>query len=225
MSKNIKKIYLYLIVPKNECNLPRVKREGVNRRRSKITLPDSSHEFNQESKKRPENVVTNELKFKDKKSGIMVLDNINLGIIEMLINNADIKSADIASKLKVPLSTIQRRRSNLEKNSILKKNYNVDLKRLGLRVAEISVSTKSGVSQNVIENFFNKHRRNIVNTALRIGNPDTNVSFRIVYTDSHELFDLLEEVKQIEGFSKVEWSEYITEKQNPSASIADLLKS
>ena len=75
---------------------------------------------------------------------MLVLDSINLGIVEMLVNNADIKCADIAE---IPLSTIQRRRrSNLEKNSILKKNYYVDFKRLGLRLAETSVSMKGGIS-------------------------------------------------------------------------------
>ena len=205
--------------------MPSVKRERVKKRSSKITLPDSSLQFNEKSEKNPGNLVRNNREVRNKKSLFLVLDSINLGIVEMLVNNADIKSSDIASKLKVPLSTIQRRRSNLEKNSILRKNYDIDLKSLGLRVAEISISTKSGVSQDILDTFFNRHKRNIVNMALRIGNPGTNVSFRVAYRDSHELFDLLEQVKQIEGFTMVEWSEYITEKRNKTASISDLLTS
>ncbi|WP_458743949.1 AsnC family transcriptional regulator [Candidatus Nitrosocosmicus sp. T] len=72
------------------------------------------------------------------------LDNLNLKIIEELLNNGDIKSSEIASKLKIPLSTIQRRRATLEKFDILKKNYSLDVTKLGLRVAEVSISTKKG---------------------------------------------------------------------------------
>ena len=151
------------------------------------------------------------------------LDRINLKIVEELITNGDIKSSEIAAKLKIPLSTIQRRRSNLEKNSILKKNYTLDLKKLGLRISEISVATRNGESQNVMNVFYNKHKKNIVNMALRIGNPDTNISFRVAYSDSIELFSLLEEIKEMEMVSMVEWSEYITEKNNKEISFSDLV--
>ncbi len=94
---------------------------------------------------------------------------------------------------------------------------------MGLRVAEISVATKRGLSQNVLDNFYSKHKQNIIDMALRIGNPDTNVSFRVAYRDSIELFSLLEEIKEMEMVSMVQWSEYITEKRNEKASFSELL--
>jgi DNA-binding Lrp family transcriptional regulator len=205
--------------------LPKAKQDRGKVRRSKIALPRSIDNYDQKSHKKAEIVIRNDHKFNDKKSRILNLDSINLGIVDMLVNDADIKSADIAAKLKVPLSTIQRRRSNLEKNAILKKNYYVDFNRLGLRLAEISVSTKEVVSQSLLDTFFNKHKQNLVSMALRIGNPATNISFRVAYRDSHQLFDLIEEVKQITEFSVVEWSEYISEKRNQTASISELLTS
>ncbi|WP_161486358.1 winged helix-turn-helix transcriptional regulator [Candidatus Nitrosocosmicus hydrocola] len=173
--------------------------------------------------KKVQKVVEKNQTLKAVKSNKMILDSTNLGIIEALINNGDIKSSEIAAKLKIPLSTIQRRKSNLEKSSILKKNYTVDLKKMGLRVAEISVATKRGLSQNVLDNFYIKHKQNIIDMALRIGNPDTNVSFRVAYRDSIELFSLLEEIKEMEMVSMVQWSEYITEKRNEKASFSELL--
>ena len=205
--------------------MPRVPRQRDKGSKQNFNKQLSYGVYDEESRKNDENRVGRGRKFKDKNSRVVVLDNINLGIVEALINDGDIKSADIAARLKVPLSTIQRRRSNLEKSSILKKNYHVDLKRLGLRVAEISVATKNGGSQNILDTFFNRHKRNIVDMALRIGNPDTNISFRVAYGDSHELFNLIEEIKGIEMVSMVQWSEYITEKKNQAASISDLLSS
>ncbi len=151
------------------------------------------------------------------------LDKLNLKIIEELLNNGDIKSSEIASKLKIPLSTIQRRRATLEKFDILKKNYSLDVTKLGLRVAEVSISTKKGSSRKVLDEIYNRHRKYITDMSLRVGNPDTNISFRIVYKNSSRLFNLLEEIKGNQMVDKVDWSEYITEKKNNQSSFSDLL--
>jgi DNA-binding Lrp family transcriptional regulator len=161
----------------------------------------------------------------DNNSSYIHLDNINLKIIEELLNNGDIKSSEIASKLAIPLSTIQRRRSMLEKFSILEKTYTLDPKKLGLRISEISVNTKKGNSQKVMKEIYKSHRRNIIDMSLRIGNPDTNVSFRIVYKNSVFLFNLLEEIKENEMVNGVSWSEYINEKKNDQSSFVDLFSS
>jgi DNA-binding Lrp family transcriptional regulator len=154
---------------------------------------------------------------------ISVLDKINLKIIEELLNNGEIKSSEIASKLKIPLSTIQRRRATLEKFDILKKNYSLDVTKLGLRVAEVSISTKKGSSRKVLDEIYSRHRKYITDMSLRVGNPDTNISFRIVYKNSSRLFNLLEEIKGNLMVDKVDWSEYITEKKNNQSSFSDLL--
>ena len=199
----------------------------VNEKRTQYKGQPYTENDNKEIRKNVRNlvVVQQQTKSNLKKSGTLALDKINLGIIELLFCDGDMKSSEIAAKLKVPLSTIQRRRSNLEKDNILKKNYYIDLKRLGLRTAEISIATNNGEGQNILDTFFNKHKRNIIDMSLRIGNPDTNVSFRVAYTDSQELFNLLEEIKEIETVSMVHWSEYITEKKNQTASISGLLSS
>jgi DNA-binding Lrp family transcriptional regulator len=154
---------------------------------------------------------------------ISVLDKLNLKIIEELLNNGDIKSSEIASRLKIPLSTVQRRRATLEKFDILKKNYSLDVTKMGLRVAEVSISTKKGSSRKVLDEIYNRHRKYITDMSLRVGNPDTNISFRIVYKNSSRLFNLLEEIKGNQMVDKVDWSEYITEKKNNQSSFSDLL--
>jgi DNA-binding Lrp family transcriptional regulator len=156
-------------------------------------------------------------------NSVVHLDRINLKIIEELLNNGEIKSSEIASKLKIPLSTIQRRRATLEKFDILKKNYSLDVTKLGLRVAEVSISTKKGSSRKVLDEIYNRHRKYITDMSLRVGNPDTNISFRIVYKNSSRLFNLLEEIKGNLMVDKVDWSEYITEKKNNRSSFSDLL--
>jgi DNA-binding Lrp family transcriptional regulator len=168
------------------------------------------------------NVLSNADSISTSKS-LVHLDRINLKIIEELLNNGEIKSSEIASKLKIPLSTIQRRRATLEKFDILKKNYSLDVTKLGLRIAEVSISTKKGSSRKVLDEIYNRHRKYITDMSLRVGNPDTNISFRIVYKNSSRLFNLLEEIKGNLMVDKVDWSEYITEKKNNQSSFSDLL--
>ena len=195
---------------------------SIDGKKSKY-IHQSNGDHGDKSKKNSERKTKNGRELIDDKGSILTLDTINLGIVEALVNDGDIKSSEIAAKLKIPLSTIQRRRSHLEKNSILKKNYTLDLKKLGLRVSEISVATRKGESQNVMNDFYNKHKKYIVDMALRIGNPETNISFRVAHTDSNELFRLLEEIKGMDMVSVVEWSEYIMEKKNSAVSFSDLI--
>lgn len=167
-------------------------------------------------------VETAEAAENNERTWISILDKINLKIMEELLNNGDIKSSEIALKLGIPLSTIQRRRSMLEKFSVLKKTYSVDPKKLGLRISEVSINTKKGSSQKVMNEIYKGHRKNIIDMSLRIGNPDTNISFRIVYKNSVHLFSLLEEIKANPLVDKVSWSEYITEIKNNPAYFSNL---
>ena len=203
--------------------MPRRLNSTANGKKSKF-IQQSNGDYDDKFRKNSEGGTKNGQEFEDDKISGITLDSINLGIVEALVNNGDVKSSEIAAKLKIPLSTIQRRRSNLEKSLILRKNYTLDLKKLGLRVSEISVATRKGESQNIMNNFYNKHKKNIVDMALRIGNPDTNISFRVAYTDSIELFNLLEEIKEMEAVSMVQWSEYITEKKNHTINFSDLVR-
>jgi DNA-binding Lrp family transcriptional regulator len=61
-------------------------------------------------------------KINDKDSQIFPIDSIDINIIRELVAKDDIRSADIASKYKIPISTIQRRRKRLV-DSILKRNF------------------------------------------------------------------------------------------------------
>ena len=219
-------------MPKNKYILPeKVKRFNlgkiVNSRHKDLNSDYTKDEKSKSSDLSPNYEIEqlSNTNIADNNSSYIHLDNINLKIIEELLNNGDIKSSEIASKLAIPLSTIQRRRSMLEKFSILEKTYTLDPKKLGLRISEISVNTKKGNSQKVMKEIYKSHRRNIIDMSLRIGNPDTNVSFRIVYKNSVFLFNLLEEIKENEMVNGVSWSEYISEKKNDQSSFVDLFSS
>ncbi len=135
------------------------------------------------------------------------IDRINLKIIVELISNGDIKSSEIAEKLKIPLSTIQRRRTRIEK-SILKKKYQMDLTQLGYRTAQIFVDVQKGKAKETGEELIKKYNRNIVSASTRI-NSSNNLCLEVVYNGSDELHYLLEEIKSIPLADKVDWSEQV----------------
>ena len=49
-------------------------------------------------------------------------DQLNLKITKEMINDSDVKNADMARRYRTPLSTIQRRRTKLER-TILKRSH------------------------------------------------------------------------------------------------------
>ena len=135
------------------------------------------------------------------------LDNINLKIIEELLNNGDIKSSEIATKLAIPLSTIQRRRTKIEK-TIVRKTYEMSLNQMGFRTALIFVDVQKGKAKETGEQLLKRYDHYILRASTRI-NSSNNLCLEIIYDNSEELHALLEEVKAMPLTTSVDWSEQV----------------
>jgi DNA-binding Lrp family transcriptional regulator len=138
---------------------------------------------------------------------ISVLDKINLKIIEELLNNGEIKSSEIASKLKIPLSTIQRRRTKIEK-TLFRKKYELNLNQMGFRNALIFVDVLKGRAKETGEKLLTRFDRSVLRASTRI-NSSNNLCLEIVYDNSEQLHFLLEEIKAMPWTSNVDWSEQV----------------
>jgi DNA-binding Lrp family transcriptional regulator len=134
-------------------------------------------------------------------------DIIDIKIISELLKQPDIGNTTISKKLKIPLSTIQRRRTRIE-NSILKKNYALDFKKLGARVGDLIINVNKGRSKELAQTILQKYKQNIISVDTRI-NSSHNVFAHIVFKDSTKLHDLIESVKSMENVIDVSWSEVI----------------
>lgn len=122
----------------------------------------------------------------------------------------------------MPLSTIQRRRTKLER-SILKKNYQVDLGQLGWRTADILISVEKGKSEQVARQILQNEKNNVVYTSLRIGHPQIDLTAKAVYRDSEALHRLVEKIKALPFVTFVEWSEEVKVVGNNYPDIIDLI--
>ena len=138
---------------------------------------------------------------------ISTLDNINLKIIEELLNNGDIKSSEIATKLAIPLSTIQRRRTKIEK-TIVRKTYEMSLSQLGFRTALIFADVQKGKAKETGEKLLKRYDNYILRASTRI-NSSNNLCLEIIYANSEELHALLEEIKAMPLMTSVDWSEQV----------------
>jgi DNA-binding Lrp family transcriptional regulator len=136
-----------------------------------------------------------------------LVDDTNLQIIEELVKNANTSSASIATKLRMPRSSLQRRRAKLE-NSVLIKAYHIDLKAFGGRMGDIIVKVDKGKSREVATNILKKYKSNVMNVSTRI-NSEHNVAAQIIYNDTAELNNLLESIKSIPYVTRLQWSEIV----------------
>jgi DNA-binding Lrp family transcriptional regulator len=124
-----------------------------------------------------------------------LVDNTNLKIIEELVKNPSTSSASLATKLGMPLSSLQRRRTKLEK-SLLTKAYHIDLKASGCKMGDIVVSVDKGRSREVATNILKKFKSNVMNASTRI-NSEHNVNVQVLYNDTAELHNLLENIRSM----------------------------
>lgn len=143
-------------------------------------------------------------------SSRVLLDRINKNIVSELVSDPYSTSERIAKKIDVPLSTVQRRRTALEK-SILNKTYSLDLGLLGWRIADLLIGIDKGDPRSTAKNIIQENGENIMSASLRIGSPEINMVAQIHYKSSQELHQILQNIRALENIGRVEWSELVEE--------------
>jgi DNA-binding Lrp family transcriptional regulator len=138
---------------------------------------------------------------------LKVLDNINIKIVSELVRQPDMSSLALSKKLDIPLSTLQRRRARIEK-VILKKTYTFNYKAFGGRIGDLIVSVDKGKSKEIAQILLKKYKNNIVSCDTRI-NSMHNVSAHVVYKNTEELYELIENIKTMDYVDGIQWSEMV----------------
>ncbi|MGH9975680.1 MAG: winged helix-turn-helix transcriptional regulator [Nitrososphaeraceae archaeon] len=180
---------------------PKVSSDQNAKRRRLMTVPDETRK---------------QKSFSTRQERVL-LDRLNKNIINELIKNPNLTSEAIARTVRSPLSTVQRRRTALEK-SILTKTYNMDMSIFGWRIADLMIELEKGDLNAISENIIQNNSNNIMNASLRIGSPQVNMVAQVCYRSSKELHQILQGIKAHDKVGRVEWSEIvqITAKNNAS---------
>jgi DNA-binding Lrp family transcriptional regulator len=132
-----------------------------------------------------------------------VLDKHDYQIINLLAQDADNKI--IAEKLRIPLSTIQRRSRILLREGYVKHTFQLNYKKLGLKKGLLHVYMRTGNMKQVAKDLLSSD--GIMSAGVHVGNSDIVGEF--VYEDSEQLVDLIFHVKEMDEVDRVVWSEEV----------------
>ena len=138
------------------------------------------------------------------------MDRLNKSIINELIHDPYLTSERIAKKIEVPLSTVKRRRTALER-SILTKTYILDVGIFGWRIADLIIGIDKGDPHSTARNIVQGNSENIVSASLRIGSQEINLGAQIRFKSSQELHQILQNIRALDNIGRVEWSEIVEE--------------
>ena len=142
-----------------------------------------------------------------KKMTTRVLSNIDREILKAILSPDGKHSSTLLSKkLGVPQTTIQRRRSRLEKE-FLELSYSLNLEKFGWRRVDLLIYTRNGKTDSVAKQLLENEEVTYVGKS--IGEHTIDLRVEIIVNDNAELLDILEKVKGMNGVQDTVWSEIV----------------
>lgn len=137
----------------------------------------------------------------------LALGSLDAKIIEELVNDAFISSTDISKKHKAPLSTVQRRRRYLE-NTILTRRYEIDLKKQGFRIGEITVLPENGSSKEIVGEIFSRYPNYILSVTVKIDG-GIILTVLVYFKTTSEMHDLMIGIHSMPAVEHVKFAETV----------------
>lgn len=137
----------------------------------------------------------------------LVLGALDAKIIEELLSDAFISSTDISKKHKAPLSTVQRRRRHLE-NTILTRQYEIDLRKQGFRIGEMTIIPENGASKEIIAGIFSKYAKHIHSITVKIDGAII-LTVSVYFKTTTEIHDIMVGIHSMPGVHQVKFAETV----------------
>jgi DNA-binding Lrp family transcriptional regulator len=151
----------------------------------------------------------------------LVSGALDAKIIEELLNDAFISSTDISKKCKAPLSTVQRRRRYLE-NSILTRRYEIDLKKQGFRMGDMTVIPQNGASKEIISGIFSKYPNHILSISVKIDGAII-LAVLVYFKTTTQIYDIMADIHSMRGVQQVKFAETVEIIRNKRSEIGKTL--
>ena len=137
-----------------------------------------------------------------------LLSKVDREILKAVLSpNGKHSSTYLSKKLGVPQTTIQRRRSRLEKE-FLELSYSLNLEKFGWRRVDLLIYTRNGKTDSVAKQLLQNEEVTYVGKS--IGEHTIDLRVEIIVKDNAELLDILEKVKSMEGVQDTVWSEIVS---------------
>ena len=143
-------------------------------------------------------------------------DKVDFKIMNLLVLGYN--NMKISSTLKIPLSTLRRRRKIILLSNRVTQEYIPNFKILGIKKGMLHIYLRDGNLKQRAETISKLD--GILSVSIHVGNSDIVAEF--VYDNSECLVDIISEIKHMHDIEKVLWSEEI---YNVPASKENILKS
>jgi DNA-binding Lrp family transcriptional regulator len=136
-----------------------------------------------------------------------VFSEVDKMILKALLEpRGNIPSSLLAQRLRIPRSTIQRRRGHLEK-SCLSLSYSLELGNLPYRRVDLLINTSRGATLAIAKELLKLDE--IVYVGRSIGEHTIDLRAEVIIKDNAELLGLLELVQAMGNVRDVVWSEIV----------------
>jgi DNA-binding Lrp family transcriptional regulator len=133
----------------------------------------------------------------------MNVDKIDSEIIGLLLNGKNNK--EISTKIRIPLSTVQRRVRNLIAKNLVTFNSQINYPKFGFKVGMLHIYLEDGDFERIANKIMELD--GVTSVEVHIGNSDLIAN--VVYRRSIELLELIAKVKSFEKIDKIVWSEMV----------------
>jgi DNA-binding Lrp family transcriptional regulator len=133
--------------------------------------------------------------------------SLDARIIEELLNDAYVSSTEISKKHKAPLSTVQRRRKYLE-DTILTRRYEIDLKKQGFRIGELTVFPENGASTQIAGGILSKYQNHILSISVKIDG-SIILAVLVYFKTTNEIHEMMEGIHGMSGVENVKFAETV----------------
>ena len=125
---------------------------------------------------------------------------------EILSPNGNKTSQSISKKFEISMTTLQRRRKRLEKE-FLERDYTLLLEKFGWRRVDFFISTTDGKTDALAIELLAMNQ--VTSVGKSIGDHTIDLRVETIVKDNHQLLDLLEKLKAMDGIRDAVWSEIV----------------
>ena len=146
-----------------------------------------------------------------------MIDSLDLKIVSSMVDG--LANKQISNRLKVPLSTIQRRTRTLIRRGVVTMKAEVNLPMMGYKRGMIHVYISNGNIDQIARRI--SILDSVESVEIHIGNSD--MISNVIYKDSRQLLQTISDIKGIEGVTHMVWSEEIYNIRNVTGKLARLL--
>jgi len=135
------------------------------------------------------------------------LSEVDRKLLKVILTpNGHRSSAEIATKLGIPATTVQRRRRRLEEE-FLTVTYSVDVEKFGWRKVDFLLATERGKTAQVAGHLLK--RDEVVYVGRSIGQQTIDLKVETVVKGNSEILELQEAFKAMDGVRDVIWTEVV----------------